>query len=126
MDLRYSDADEAFRKEVRAGSRSRTCLRPTAPPGLTAAYDMAGSAACTPASPATWPWSTRAGSRHPALVYLEEYAADAPYIGTPSSARPRRTYPIAEGTEEQRRFHLPRILRGESVWCQGSPNRRPA
>jgi len=25
---------------------------------------------------------------------------------------------IAEGTDEQRRFHLPRILKGESVWCQ--------
>jgi alkylation response protein AidB-like acyl-CoA dehydrogenase len=26
---------------------------------------------------------------------------------------------IAEGTDAQRRFHLPRILKGESVWCQG-------
>ena len=26
---------------------------------------------------------------------------------------------IAEGTETQRREHLPRILRGERVWCQG-------
>jgi alkylation response protein AidB-like acyl-CoA dehydrogenase len=26
---------------------------------------------------------------------------------------------IAEGTDEQRSFHLPRILRGDSVWCQG-------
>jgi alkylation response protein AidB-like acyl-CoA dehydrogenase len=54
-------------------------------------------------------------------VFLEEYAAaDAPYIGVNfvgnMHAGPTL---IAEGTDEQRRFHLPRILRGESVWCQG-------
>ena len=26
---------------------------------------------------------------------------------------------IAEGTDEQRAYHLPRILKGETVWCQG-------
>ena len=26
---------------------------------------------------------------------------------------------IAEGSDAQRSFHLPRILKGESVWCQG-------
>ena len=55
------------------------------------------------------------------LVYLEEYArADAPYISVNfvgmMHAGPTL---IAEGTDEQRAFHLPRILRGESVWCQG-------
>ena len=26
---------------------------------------------------------------------------------------------IAEGTDDQRAYHLPRILRGDDVWCQG-------
>jgi len=55
------------------------------------------------------------------LVYLEEYAAaGAPYVGINfvATAHAGPTL-IAEGTDEQRRFHLPRILRGESVWCQG-------
>ena len=26
---------------------------------------------------------------------------------------------IAEGTPEQKAAHLPRILRGDEVWCQG-------
>jgi alkylation response protein AidB-like acyl-CoA dehydrogenase len=55
------------------------------------------------------------------LVYLEEYArANAAYISVNfvglMHAGPTL---IAEGTDEQRAFHLPRILRGESVWCQG-------
>jgi alkylation response protein AidB-like acyl-CoA dehydrogenase len=55
------------------------------------------------------------------LVYLEEYArANAPYISVNfvgmMHAGPTL---IAEGTDDQRAFHLPRILQGESVWCQG-------
>ncbi len=54
-------------------------------------------------------------------MYLEEYArASAPYISVNfvgmMHAGPTL---IAEGTVEQRAFHLPRILRGERVWCQG-------
>jgi len=54
-------------------------------------------------------------------VYLEEYArADAPYISVNfvglMHAGPTL---IAEGTDEQRAHHLPRILQGETVWCQG-------
>jgi alkylation response protein AidB-like acyl-CoA dehydrogenase len=55
------------------------------------------------------------------LIFLEEYArAGAPPIGVNfvgiSHAGPTL---IAEGTDEQRAYHLPRILSGESVWCQG-------
>ena len=55
------------------------------------------------------------------LVYFEEYASSgAPYVGI-NFAGMMHAGPtiIAAGTEEQRRFHLPRILRGDSVWCQG-------
>src|SRR5262249_49812491 len=55
------------------------------------------------------------------LVYLEEYArAGAPYVGVNfvglMHAGPTL---IAEGSDAQRAVHLPRILAGESVWCQG-------
>jgi alkylation response protein AidB-like acyl-CoA dehydrogenase len=55
------------------------------------------------------------------LIWLEEYArAGGPYLGTCfvglSHAGPTL---IQRGTEEQKGFHLPRILRGETAWCQG-------
>ena len=55
------------------------------------------------------------------LIWHEEYArAGAPWIGSCfvgiNHAGPTL---ITCGTEEQKAFHLPRILRGEVVWCQG-------
>ncbi|WP_024795210.1 acyl-CoA dehydrogenase family protein [Tomitella biformata] len=55
------------------------------------------------------------------LIWYEEYAAqgfpgiDANFVGL-SHAGPTL---ITRATEEQKSFHLPRILQGESVWCQG-------
>jgi alkylation response protein AidB-like acyl-CoA dehydrogenase len=54
-------------------------------------------------------------------VFLEETTrARAPYVGVNFvgllHAGPTI---IAEGTDEQKRDHLPRILRGDEVWCQG-------
>ena len=129
MDLRYSPTDEAFRKEVRAWLDDAVpAYGPPPPPGDWAArraYDTGWQRTMHDAGYAGLNWAAEYGGRGlPAtqqLVFLEEYAASgAPYVGTNfvGNAHAGPTL-IAEGSEEQRRFHLPRILRGESVWCQG-------
>src|SRR5207237_2778718 len=55
------------------------------------------------------------------LIFLEEAErAGAPYVGVNFvgllHAGPTL---IAEATDEQRARHLPGILRGDEVWCQG-------
>jgi alkylation response protein AidB-like acyl-CoA dehydrogenase len=55
------------------------------------------------------------------LIWYEEYAArgfpgiDACFVGN-SHAGPTL---ITRATEAQKNFHLPKILRGEVIWCQG-------
>lgn len=70
-----------------------------------------------------WPeaFGGRGASLMEQLIWHEEYAlAGAPRSGTCfvglSHAGPTL---IACGTQEQRQHHLPRILKGEAVWCQG-------
>jgi alkylation response protein AidB-like acyl-CoA dehydrogenase len=129
VDLRYSEADEAFRKEVRAWlDEAVAAYGPPPPPGDWSArrnYDMGWQRLLHDAGYAGLSWPAELGGRGlPAtqqLVYFEEYAdAGAPYTGISfvGNAHAGPTL-IAEGTDEQRRFHLPRILRGDSVWCQG-------
>jgi alkylation response protein AidB-like acyl-CoA dehydrogenase len=55
------------------------------------------------------------------LIFLEETEhAGAPYVGC-NFVGLLHGGPtlITEGTEEQKAFHLPAILKGEHVWCQG-------
>ena len=129
MDLRYSPADEAFREEVRAWLDDAVPdYGPPPPPGDWAArraYDTGWQRRLHDGGHAGLHWPTEYGGRGlPAsqqLVFLEEYAAaGAPYVGINfvGTAHAGPTL-IAEGTEDQRRRHLPRILRGDSVWCQG-------
>ncbi|GAA1970391.1 acyl-CoA dehydrogenase family protein [Nocardioides panacihumi] len=55
------------------------------------------------------------------LIWYEEYAAqglpgiDASFVGL-NHAGPTL---MLRGTEEQKSYHLPRILKGEVIWCQG-------
>jgi alkylation response protein AidB-like acyl-CoA dehydrogenase len=129
MDLRYSREDEAFRAQVRTWLEKEVPAHGTQPAGddwpARRAYDTAWQRVLSDAGFAGLHWPAEFGGRGlPAtqqLVYLEEYArASAPYIGVNfvglMHAGPTL---IAEGTDAQRAFHLPRILRGESVWCQG-------
>jgi alkylation response protein AidB-like acyl-CoA dehydrogenase len=129
MDLGYSAADEVFREEIRSWlSRQVPAHGPPPPAGdlrVRRAYDTAWQRKLYDAGYAGLAWPERFGGRGlPAtqqLVYLEEYMqAGAPYISTNfvgmMHAGPTL---IAEGNDEQRSFHLPRILRGEDIWCQG-------
>jgi len=129
MDLQYSDADQAFRKEIRTWlDETIASYGPPPPPGDWGArriYDTGWQRLLYDAGYAGLNWPTEFGGRGlPAsqqLVYFEEYAASgAPYVGINfvGNAHAGPTL-IAEGTQEQRNFHLPRILKGEIVWCQG-------
>jgi len=72
----------------------------------------------------TWPkeYGGRALSPIQQIIWFEEYAAaaapsthNASFVGV-NHAGPTL---IACGTPAQREFHLPKILRGEVLWCQG-------
>jgi alkylation response protein AidB-like acyl-CoA dehydrogenase len=129
LDLRYRPEDEAFRAELRTWLEAAVPAHGPPPPPddwpARRAYDTAWQRKLCDAGYAGLAWPSRFGGRGlpitQQLVYLEEYArAGAPYIGVNfvglMHAGPTL---IAEGTDAQRSFHLPRILRGESVWCQG-------
>jgi alkylation response protein AidB-like acyl-CoA dehydrogenase len=70
-------------------------------------------------------WPQEVGGRELSLVrqmiwYEEAASAGAPGLGCLSIAL-NHAGPtlIGRGTEQQRAFHLPKILAGEVVWCQG-------
>jgi alkylation response protein AidB-like acyl-CoA dehydrogenase len=129
MDLTYRPEDEAFRAEVRAWLETEVPKHGSPPPPgdwpARRAYDTAWQRKLFDAGYAGLHWPVEFGGQGlpvtQQLVYLEEYArADAPYISVNfvgmMHAGPTL---IAEGTDEQRAYHLPRILKGESIWAQG-------
>jgi alkylation response protein AidB-like acyl-CoA dehydrogenase len=129
VDLRWSDADEAFRAEARAWLDDAVAAHGPPPAGedweARRAYDTGWQRRLHDGGYAGLNWPAEYGGRGlPAsqqLVFLEECAAaGAPYVGITfvGNAHAGPTL-IAEGSEAQRAFHLPRILRGETVWCQG-------
>jgi alkylation response protein AidB-like acyl-CoA dehydrogenase len=129
VDVRYSREDEAFRAELRAWLEVAVAEHGP-PPGshdwtARRRYEAGWQRRLFEAGYAGLAWATPFGGRGlpvtQQLVYYEETArAGAPAVGVNfvglMHAGPTL---IAEGTAEQRSFHLPTILSGEHVWCQG-------
>ena len=126
MDLSFTDEDRAFRGEVREWLTANIPAvdRPNDFDGARA-WDMAWQRKQTDAGYGGIAWPREYGGRGldlvRQLIWFEEYArAGGPDIGCGfvgiNHGGPTL---IARGTEAQKQRHLPKILAGEEVWCQG-------
>ena len=129
MDLRNSAEDEAFRAGLREWLAATLPGIPAQPArdDWTArrGWDTDWQRRLFDASYAGLNWPTEYGGQNAPpsqqLIFLEETTrARAPYVGVNFvgllHAGPTI---VAEGTPEQKAAHLPKILRGDEVWCQG-------
>ena len=129
MDLRYTEEEEAFRSELRAWLE---VVVPALPPEPKhddwdgrREYDTGWQRMLFDAGYAGINWPKEFGGRGATptehLIYIEETErARAPYVGCNFVAQLHAGPTlIAEGSPEQKAFHLPAMLKGEQVWCQG-------
>jgi alkylation response protein AidB-like acyl-CoA dehydrogenase len=129
MRLRDTAEEAAFRTELRAWLADvLPTVGPPPPPEdwpAKRAYDTGWQRRLHDAGYAGLAWPAEYGGRglSPSLelIYLEETeAARAPYVGC-NFVGTLHAGPtiIAEGRPDQQAAHLPGILRGDHVWCQG-------
>jgi alkylation response protein AidB-like acyl-CoA dehydrogenase len=129
MDLRFTEQEAAFRAELKAWLAEVLPRVPPEPDRLDLAarrvWDTDWQRRLYDAGYAGINWPKEYGGRGatPAehLIFVEETErARAPYVGHNFvgllHAGPTL---IAEATAEQKAFHLPGILTGAHVWCQG-------
>jgi alkylation response protein AidB-like acyl-CoA dehydrogenase len=126
VDLDFSPEQVAFREEVRTWLAEHAPREPRPrEPAAIRDYDLAWQRAQWEGGWAGINWPTEYGGRGLALleqlIWFEEYGRaglpgiDACFVGL-SHAGPTL---ITRGDDAQKARHLPRILRGEVVWCQG-------
>ena len=126
MDLDYSEDDKAFRlraREFLAGNLPKT---PRPPEGHAAAdWDKAWQATLFKGGFAGLNWPAAFGGQGldgvKQVIWFEELGrAGGPHQGAMGIAM-NHAGPtlIVRGNEEQKAFHLPKILGGELIWCQG-------
>ncbi|AYJ85379.1 acyl-CoA dehydrogenase (plasmid) [Sphingomonas paeninsulae] len=126
MDIDYSTSEMHFREEVRAWLAVNTPKEPRPFDGTEGrAFDLAWQRRQYDGGWAGINWPTEYGGRGLSLIeqiiWFEEYArAGAPFIGVcfvgVNHGGPTL---IARGSEDQKHYHLPRILKAETIWCQG-------
>ena len=132
MDFRYPPEAEAFRTEFRAWLDANL-------PGDVLGRGLGGSLevdhstldslrawnrtlADARYAAIAWPeeWGGRGASVMEQVVYVEEmHRARAPGTLNPLGLSNIAPAIIEHGTEEQKRSLLPRMLRGDDIWCQG-------
>jgi len=129
VDLRDSASEQKFRSELRTWLASAVPAHGAPPRSgdwqARRAYDTGWQRRLHEAGYSGVSWPAEHGGRGTTpveqLVYHEEVArAGAPYIGVNFVGQMHGGPTIAvEGTPEQKARHLPGILRGEQLWCQG-------
>jgi hypothetical protein len=129
VDLRDSPEEAGFRAGLRDWLVATLPTLPATPdhndwPGRRA-YDTAWQKLLFDAGYAGINWPKEYGGRGATptehLIFLEESErAGAPYVGVNFVGLLHAGPTIAtEGSSDQRAEHLPKILRGEEIWCQG-------
>jgi alkylation response protein AidB-like acyl-CoA dehydrogenase len=127
--LRETPDEQAFRRELRDWLDEVLPTLPPEPPfedwPAKRAYDTGWQRRLHDAGYAGISWPEEYGGRGATpseeLIFLEETErAGAPYVGCNFVSTLHAGPTIAaEGTPEQQARHLPPILRGDHVWCQG-------
>jgi alkylation response protein AidB-like acyl-CoA dehydrogenase len=129
MEFRETVEDRRFREEVREWLHANKPREPRPPDNeveAIKAYDRAWQRTQYDGGWAGIAWPEAYGGRGLApvqqLIWCEEYArARCPLVHDTVWLALNHAGPtvIARGTEDQKAFHLPKILKGEATWCQG-------
>ena len=127
MNLDYSDADREFRERARAWLKDNIPRAPRPVLGeAVAQFDRDWQRRLFEHGWAGLNWPAEYGGlglpEVQQVIWYEECArAGAPHYINTTYVALMHAGPtlIACGTEEQKRYHLPRILSGASLWCQG-------
>jgi alkylation response protein AidB-like acyl-CoA dehydrogenase len=127
MEITFSPEEEKFRAAARAWIEAN---KPSDPPvendiAGRRAFDLAWQRRMFDAGWAGISWPKEYGGRGAALmeqlIWYEEFARAGAHEPSTLFVGLNHGGPtlIACGSPEQKSFHLPRILRGDVVWCQG-------